>query len=201
MHIFEIDRRGESVRIWEEIEQRTKDLQAAQAPSQLEPTPKSTNPANNLGQHSKTHKACSEKKKPRIPLHHEEDALSEHHYEDDLSVQVDESDDIYRLQELRGPRAAPAEGHYTSVENLLERQREQYFQATNPPKLSSRISDNGKRPSRHTSMRLSDVLNDENEPKEVAQETEPLLVTYPEGNLTEEGKRQVRAFLPSIFDT
>ncbi|MCJ1251231.1 hypothetical protein MMC30_008462 [Trapelia coarctata] len=188
MHVFEIDRRGESVRIWEEIEQRTKSLQAAQAqvPSRSEPASKSVYPASNPGRDDQAREATSESKRSRTPLHQNPAPQFVPHYEDNFGAPLDESDDIDRRQELRGSRATTSADRYASNENILKR----YFQASNPPKLSSETGDKGEQPTRHTSMRLSDVLNDDNEAKEVAQETEPLLVAYREGNLTEEGKRQ-----------
>ncbi|MCJ1405587.1 hypothetical protein MMC11_008815 [Xylographa trunciseda] len=65
-----------------------------------------------------------------------------------------------------------------------------YFTASNPPQLAHEKSEEADKPAHHTSMRLSDVLNDENEAKEVCEETAPLLESFSEGNLTAEGKRQ-----------
>ena len=193
MHVFEIDRRGESVRIWEEIEQRTKSLQATQATSQPQLAPTSVNPPNNPDQVRRTQKAISEtRKESRTPSHQISPRPWVTQYEDERGEQLRESEDTHRLQELRQSRAAASESRNTLNENFLERQRERHFQATNPPQLSSETSRNGRPTARHTRMRLSDVLNDDNEAKEVAQETEPLLVSYRDGNLTEEGKRQVR---------
>lgn len=188
MHVFEIDRRGESARIWEEIEQRTKSLQAVQASSQPEPALKD----------NQTPGAASEPKGSRVPSYKNQAPHFVPQYEDESSALFDESDHNNGPQELRGSRATNHVGRYTA-EDLLELQRERYFQASNPPKLSSDPGNQGERPARHTSMRLSDVLNDDNEAKEVTQETEPLLVAYREGNLTKEGKRQVRVLLASIF--
>ena len=177
MHVFEIDRRGDSVRIWEEIEQRTKSLQAAQTPLHPEPAPKSVNPEDN---HDRTSVSTSEPGS-HLPRHG-----------DNPSATRDELDDINRPQELRGSRATTCPGRYISTENHFKRQRERHFQASNPPKPSFETGNQGHRPAHHTSMRLSDVLNDDNEAKEVVREKEPIVVAYREGNLTEEGQRQVR---------
>jgi len=199
MHVFEIDRRGDSVRIWEEIEQRTKSLQATQATSQPQLAPTSINPPNNPDQDCKTQKAIPETRKgSRTPSCQNPPLPWVNQYEDEWRDELHESEGTHRLQELRESRAVASEGRNTLNENFLERQRERYFQATNPPKLSSETSQNGKPAPRHTRMRLSDVLNDNNEAKEVAQETEPLLVSYLDGNLTEEGKRQVRVFVTTF---
>ena len=66
-----------------------------------------------------------------------------------------------------------------------------HFTASNPPQLAHEKSEEADKPAHHTSMRVSDVLNDENEAKEVCEETAPLLESFSEGNLTAEGKRQV----------
>ncbi|MCJ1432501.1 hypothetical protein MMC27_001858 [Xylographa pallens] len=65
-----------------------------------------------------------------------------------------------------------------------------YFTASNPPQLAHEKSEEADKPAHHTSMRVSDVLNDENEAKEVCEETAPLLESFTEGNLTAEGKRR-----------
>ncbi|MCJ1391660.1 hypothetical protein MMC18_004525 [Xylographa bjoerkii] len=65
-----------------------------------------------------------------------------------------------------------------------------YFTASNPAQLAHEKSEEADKPAHHTSMRVSDVLNDENEAKEVCEETAPLLESFSEGNLTAEGKRQ-----------
>ena len=75
--------------------------------------------------------------------------------------------------------------------NLQYDPRLHYFTASNPPQLTHEKSEEADKPAHHTSMRVSDVLNDENEAKEVCEETAPLLESFSEGNLTAEGKRQV----------
>ena len=84
----------------------------------------------------------------------------------------------------------PYQSHHPHVNP--QDQRLHYFTATNPPQLAHEKSDKTDKPAHHTSMRVSDVLNDENEAKEVCEEAAPLLESSSEGNLTAEGKRQVR---------
>jgi hypothetical protein len=184
MHVFEIDRRGESVRIWAEIEERSRELRNTQASAQenspldLEVLPETNN---------------SDKSSIQPPMNSSKYKKPSVRYEDDLSVQLDESDDYNRLQELQIERTHQIKRQLSPTENLTDDQRDYYFKATNPPDLPLDTDELPKALARHTSMRLSDVLNDEVEPRDVIDETAPLLEGFREGNLTAEGKRQVRS--------
>ncbi|MCJ1286174.1 hypothetical protein MMC26_005519 [Xylographa opegraphella] len=65
-----------------------------------------------------------------------------------------------------------------------------YFTATNPPQVAHEKSEEPDKPAQHTRMRVSDVLNNENEAKAFREETAPLLDSFNEGSLTAEGRRQ-----------
>ncbi|MCJ1381510.1 hypothetical protein MMC17_004621 [Xylographa soralifera] len=86
------------------------------------------------------------------------------------------------------PRQWPYQSYYSPVPPNDPRLH--YFAASDPPQLAHEKSEEADKPAHHTSMRVSDVLNDENEAKEVCEETAPLLESFSEGNLTAEGKRQ-----------
>ena len=118
--------------------------------------------------------------------------------DDDLSVQVDESDDTSRLEELREARTGRSREPYIPSDGLFEDLRNHWFHATNPPRISDRsAADKDNDPFHNKGMRLSDVLNDVG-PEQVAKETAPLLGSFHEGNLTAEGKRQV-SLHPLVF--
>lgn len=181
MHVFEIDRRGESVRIWEEIEQRT--VQLKQKPKNQEAVPKSDPAPLNHSPMKATHES-----EQRPPVYGD----------DDLSVQVDPSDDACRLQEMQSDdihqlqkaqreNGLLSKGQITLSEKQREDVRKLQFLASNPPQILTNIM---------TGEESKDVTRSRYAPLEVEEETlakedTPLLSSFHEGNLTTEGKRQV----------
>ena len=196
MHVFEIDRRGDSVRIWEEIEQRTIQLQLSQVPMQPEPSPSLAYPSdtsyNNIMPPNPTFRDVGPKLRS-APVHGDKTCRRKPCREDDMSVQVDESDDIYRLQELREAHESSYEGQLVTnaQQSAAERARLQVFLASDPPKLFATSSEEKNHNTRHTSMKLSDVLNDDAGLQNGPGETAPVLASFGEGSLTAEGRRQV----------
>ena len=181
MHVFEIDRRGDSVRIWEEIEQRT---------VQLQQKPKPLEASLNSGPALLNHPIVipTQRSERRYPAHGD----------DDLSVQVDPSDDICRLREMQSDdihqlqkaqreKGLPFEGQVTLNEKQREDMRKLQFLASNPPQLLTNMMV-GEESNNMSSTRYAPF---EVEEETVAKEDTPLLASFHEGNLTTEGKRQV----------
>ncbi|KAL9117521.1 MAG: hypothetical protein Q9187_005942, partial [Circinaria calcarea] len=180
MHVFEIDRRGESVRIWEEIEQRT--VQLKQKSKNQEAIAMSDSTSLNQCSVNPTHK--SERRPPVYG-------------DDDLSVQVDPSDDACRLQEMQSDdihhlqkaqleKGLLSEGQITLSDKQREDVRKLQFIASNPPQVLTSMM---------TGEESKDVTRSRYAPFEVEEETlakedTPLLSSFHEGNLTTEGKRQ-----------
>ena len=199
MHVFEIDRRGDSVRIWEEIEQRTMQLQLSQVPMQPEASSsiacRSRTSENNVASPNPT----SQNTGPKLrwpPAHGNRPRRREAGREDDMSVQVDDSDNISRLQELREAHGSSYEGQFVTnkQQSSAERARLQVFLASDPPKLSNTSSEEKSHNARHKSMKLSDVLNNDVGSQNGSGEIAPLLASFCEGSLTAEGRRQVCMF-------
>ena len=181
MHIFEIDRRGDSVRIWEEIEQRTVKLQ--EKPN-IQETPPNPGPAQ------LDHPPIIPPTKPR--------RRNPVHGDDDLSVQVDpsddicrlremQSDDIHQLQEAQREKGLPSEGYAILSEKQREEMQKLQFLASNPPQLLTNMMA-GEESNDMSSTRYAPF---EVEEETVAKEDTPLLASFHEGTLTTEGKRQV----------
>ena len=193
MHVFEVDKKGESSRIWEEIEKRTKELYPAENPKESETKETAAQPLKDT-QSGKGRLALeSDRQKQYL-----QDLQNKYLRDDDLSVQVDESDDTSRLEELREARTGRSREPYIHSDGLFEDLRNHWFHATNPPRISEESAvDKDNDPFHNKGMRLSDVLNDVG-PEQVAKETAPLLGSFHEGNLTAEGKRQVRLH-PPVF--
>ena len=193
MHVFEVDRKGESSRIWEQIEKRTKDLYPAENPTESEMEKRAAQASNDTK--SGKGRLAPESDRQKQYLHN---LQNKYLRDDDLSVQVDESDDTSRLEELREARAGRSREPYIPSDGLFEDLRNHWFHATNPPRISEEsAADKDNDPFHNKGMRLSDVLNDVG-PEQVAKETAPLLGSFHEGNLTAEGKRQVRLH-PLVF--
>ena len=187
MHVFEVDREGDSIKIWEEIEDRTRALLPRVETTKSAVTAESSVHANAV-------ESMAEQHNHRPELHNKYLPKPQIDYlrDDDLSVQMDESDDTSRLQELREDRDRRTPGAHISIEGLMDDMRTHWFHASNPPKLPSEPAMDTENASHHKkSMRLSEVLNDV-EPEQAANEAAPLLGSFHEGNLTAEGRRQVR---------
>ena len=184
------------MRIWEEIEQRTMQLHLSQVPMQPQVSPIPVHPWHTSDDDDIT------PPKPTIGNTSNRDKRRRRNTgrEDDMSVQVDDSDDVYRLQVLREAHESPYEGQFVpnTEQSPAERARLHVFLASDPPKLYATSSEENSHCTRHTSMKLSDVLNDDAGVQNGPAETAPLLASFSaEGSLTAEGKRQVYIF--SIF--
>ena len=178
MHVFEIDRHGDSVKIWEDIAQRTKEMTASED-FLSEPSTASVDASwprlfvPPLRPQVQDHISPSKPEKAnwRLPLKYP-GSLSNLPDNDDLSVQVDASDDHSRMQEMRDQ---------DDMENL----RWFHFKASNPPLLKGHG---------HEHSSLLDVgVSTEGAVRGFipAQFDTSHLVPSQEGKLTLEGRRQV----------
>lgn len=169
------------MRIWEEIEQRT---------VQLQQKPKFQGALPNSGPAPPDHP-------PVMPMQRSGQRHPTHG-DDDLSVQVDPSDDICRLQEMQSDdihqlqkaqreKGLPSEGCVTLNEKQREDMQKLQFLASNPPQLLTNMMA-GEESNDVSSTRYAPF---EVEEETLAKEDTPLLVSFHEGNLTTEGKRQV----------
>jgi hypothetical protein len=198
MHIFEIDHIGTSREIWEEIERMTRELKQSAVPS----VPPLVDPPATAASESArpVYAPLNDSNRSKLPFNDQPSYSSEDTISN--SGQVDISDDLSRLNYVLAERMADqrqkAERHKSLPARPLEApgsdrgadMRKLYFDASCPPRLSGGRPEASK-PPRHTTMRLSDVLNDV-ETETLARETTPLLASFEEGALTPEGQRQVR---------
>ncbi|MCJ1356215.1 MAG: hypothetical protein MMC33_006209 [Icmadophila ericetorum] len=181
LHVFEIETRGDSQKIWDEIAQRTKELQQDQNvshPSLITNAAVQNNvplptrqirytPGHSTGcYHANSQPAM----RPVVTWQMEEDPCK-----DDLSVNMDPSDDASRLQELK---------EHDERDRQQADEREFYFKVTKPQQISQATDSFSEEPS------YTRLASSEAEHEAVAKEETPLLASFHEGNLTEEGKRQ-----------
>lgn len=202
-HVFEIDRRGNSTQIWGEIEERTRQFRLSEALSQPEPVLNTQFAMQSvLGDDDMAQKLPPQDLSPAFFVETRE-SLSDvnkgpkkvvrawlHTSSNDSQVQEKKkTDELVNLVNQEFVNDVSESATYGEIQ---EDERTRHFKATNPPQLLHEHSHPSGRPAHHTSMRLSDVLNEDAESKEVFEETAPLLESFREDNLTAEGKRQVR---------
>lgn len=182
LHVFEIETRGDSEKIWQEIAQKTKELQLQQnvAHPGLVTNVGMQNqiplPIHQIRYMSGQKAGCSHFKNPKTAMRPIITwDMKEDPNKDDLSVNMDPSDDVSRLQELK---------EQNEIEKQGEDEREFYFKTSHPPQLSQANESIQDEPS------YTRLASSEDEHEAETKEETPLLASFHEGNLTEEGKRQ-----------
>lgn len=161
-HIFGIDCRISSLKIWREIERQSKEREIMLQQSRCSEWSK-TGAASKNERDILLLSIQENREKTILPISSYRSAIAEDVCADDLKVHVDESDDASRLQELEDYRTA-------------------YFQASNPPQAKPSALVSQEIDSEHKSEMKRPYI--ENPP--LARES-----AYPACNLTLEGKRQV----------
>ena len=177
MHVFEIDRQGESKKIWEEIEQRTQQQRLAKLDtSELRAVTKG---------HSQNGIPSGHVHLDSMPSDMGRNTSGDH-AEDVTGVQTDLLDDVRVPQEMQEQYGLPSQDRHIANLEQLEDARKAHFRASNPPQVSQNDEENGKASSMCCHCSVSS-LGDEDT---LTKEDTPLLASFHEGNLTTEGKRQ-----------
>lgn len=165
-HIFGIDCHVSSLKIWQEIRRRSIErglmLQPADCPRRLEAEASSENEEGHLFLSDR-----ERWKKSSSPVSSSTCVIAKDFCTDDLKVQVDESDDVSRLQELEDYRTA-------------------CFQVRNLPQV---------KPSPNTAVSQETINERKSKMNYPSIEIPPLAsaMAYPLCHLTLEGRRQVRS--------
>ncbi|MCJ1477090.1 hypothetical protein MMC13_005761 [Lambiella insularis] len=206
-HVFEIDRQGDSTRIWGEIEERTRQYRLSEALSQPERVSNGMFPMGSSNDHLMNAQFSIKSmlsvddmtQKPHTQDHSQPSSRRSHDSVSNVHNRSKEAagvwfntSDCVRQTEKKPENVASLK-KASPVGDPCETQEDErirYFKASNPPQLLHERNEHNNTPARHTSMRVSDVLNEDAEPKEMCEETAPLLENFREGNLTAEGRRQ-----------
>ena len=176
MHVFDINRTIDSVRIWQDIEQRCK------------------NAAAKLDECEQRCKDAAAKLDEREPPHSEQ-------ADSDMDAHYDPADDAARLQEMReGYTPYPLTASYDEMMKLDEKARRVHFAESNPPQIPSRLGTKAEEDSSARHHKMGDSMMDKASltlPKApVTSPSSPPALPFSygipgDGKLTAEGQRQV----------